>query len=177
MFDIIAQGEGPLFSDPDADKARAFFRQKKRALTNKVMPLKETVGRFVQDGFYLGIGGFGANRTPVAACHEIVRQKKKNLIFCGHTSTHDYQILAAGESFNRCDIAYIIGLEIRGLSPNARRCSESGKVQFCEWTNYALALRLKAEGHGCVLPAGAQCAGDRHIQAQRGQARQMSLHR
>ncbi len=46
--------------DPDADKARAFFRQKKRALINKVMPLKDAIGHFVQDGFYLGIGGFGA---------------------------------------------------------------------------------------------------------------------
>ena len=77
MYEVIAQGEGPLFMDPDADKARAFFRQKKRALVNKVMPLKDAVAQFVHDGEYLCIGGFGANRTPVAACHEIVRQKKK----------------------------------------------------------------------------------------------------
>ena len=159
MYEVIAQGEGPLFMDPDADKARAFFRQKKRALINKVMPLKDAIGQFVQDGFYLGIGGFGANRTPVAACHEIVRQEKKNLIFCGHTSTHDYQILSAGESFNRCDIAYIIGIEIRGLSPNARRYSESGKVQFCEWTNYALALRLKAAAMGVSYLPGRNVLG------------------
>ena len=148
MFEVIAQGEGPLFMDPDADKAREFFLHKKRALFNKVMPLKEAVEKYVHDGDYLAIGGFGANRTPTAACHEIVRQRKKNLAFAGHTSTHDYQILALGEVFNRCDIAYIIGLEIRGLSPNARRYSESGKVQFCEWTNYALALRLKAAAMG-----------------------------
>lgn len=159
MYEVIAQGEGPLFMDPDADKARAFFRQKKRALTNKVMPLKEAVAEFVQDGNYLCIGGFGANRTPVAACHEIVRQKKKNLIFAGHTSTHDFQILAAGESFNRCDIAYIIGIEIRGLSANARRYSESGKVQFCEWTNYALALRFKAAAMGVSYLPGRNVLG------------------
>ena len=43
MFEVIAQGEGPLFMDPDADKARAFFRKKKRALANKVMPLKDAI--------------------------------------------------------------------------------------------------------------------------------------
>ena len=100
--------------DPDADKAREFFRQKDRALKNKIMSVKDAVEKFVHDGDYLGIGGVGANRIPAAVCHEIVRQRKKNLIFAGHTSTHDFQILAAGEVLNRCDIACIVGLEARG---------------------------------------------------------------
>ena len=29
MFEVVAQGEGPLFMDPDADKAREVFRHKK----------------------------------------------------------------------------------------------------------------------------------------------------
>lgn len=132
MFEVVAQGEGPLFMDPDADKAREFFKTKNRALVNKTMSVKDAVEKFVHDGDYLAIGGFGANRIPTAVCHEIVREKRKNLIFAGHTATHDFQILAAGETFNRCDIAYIIGLEARGLSPNARRYMESGKVQSCE---------------------------------------------
>jgi len=96
MFDVVAQGEGPLFMDPDADKAREFFRHKNRALVSKVMTVKEAVEKFVHDGEYLAIGGFGANRIPTAVCHEILRQKRKNMIFAGHTSTHDFQILAAG---------------------------------------------------------------------------------
>jgi glutaconate CoA-transferase subunit A len=159
MFEVVAQGEGPLFMDPDADKAREFFRQKDRALKNKVMTVKEAVEKFVHDGNYLGIGGFGANRIPTAICHEIVRQRKKNLIFAGHTSTHDFQILAAGEVFNRCDIAYIIGLEARGLSPNARRYMESGKVESCEWTNYSMALRFKAAAMGVSFLPGRNVMG------------------
>jgi glutaconate CoA-transferase subunit A len=154
MFEVITAGEGPLFSDPDADKAREFFRTKTRAMVNKVMSVREAVERFVHDGLYLAIGGFGANRIPTAVCHEIVRQGRKNLIFAGHTSTHDFQILAAGEVFDRCDIAYIIGLEARGLSPNARRYMESGKVTSCEWSNYAMACRLKAAAMGVsFMPA------------------------
>ena len=68
--------------------------------------------------------------------------------FAGHTSTHDFQILAAGEVFDRVDVAYIVGLEARGLSPCARRYMESGKVEVCEWTNYSLAARLKAAAMG-----------------------------
>lgn len=148
MYKIIAEGTGPLFTDPNPDAARAFFQTKPRALAPKVMTVSQAVETFVHDGEYLAIGGFGANRIPTAICHEILRQKKKNLAFAGHTSTHDFQILAAGEVFDRCDIAYIIGLEARGLSAHARRYMESGKVQSCEWTNYAMACRLKAAAMG-----------------------------
>ncbi|MBP1722328.1 MAG: atoD, partial [Deltaproteobacteria bacterium] len=159
MFEAVAQGQGPLFMDPDADKAREFFQKKDRALKNKVMSEKDAVEKFVRDGDYLGIGGFGANRIPTAICHEIVRQRRKNLTFAGHTSTHDFQILAAGEVFNRCDIAYIIGLEARGLSPNARRYMESGKVESCEWTNYGMALRFKAAAMGVSFLPGRNMMG------------------
>ena len=37
------------------------------------MNLKKAIEEFVHDGDYLAIGGFGANRTPVSVCHEIVR--------------------------------------------------------------------------------------------------------
>ena len=159
MFEVVAQGEGPLFMDPDADKAREFFHHKNRALVGKVMSVKGAVERFVHDGDYLGSGGFGTNRIPTAICHEIVRQRRKNLIFAGHSCMHDFQILAAGEVFNRCDIAYIIGLETRGFSPNARRYMESGKVQGCEWTNYGLALRFKAAAMGVSFVPGRSMLG------------------
>ena len=96
------------------------------------MSVKDAVEKFVHDGDYLGIGGVGANRIPAAVCHEIVRQRKKNLIFAGHTSTHDFQILAAGEVFNRCDIAYIVGLEARGAGkgrPSGRHRPPQGHHQ------------------------------------------------
>jgi glutaconate CoA-transferase subunit A len=159
MVEVIAQGEGRLFVNPDAEKAREFFRHKNRALVNKSMSVKEAVDLFIHDGDYLAIGGFGANRIPTAVCHEIVRQRKKNLAFAGHTSTHDFQILAAGEVFNRCDIAYIVGLEARGLSPNARRYMESGKVESCEWSNYSMALRLKAAAMGVSYLPGRNLMG------------------
>lgn len=135
-------------TDPDPDNAREFFRKKSRKMVDKVMSLKDAIEKFVHDGEYLAIGGFGAIRTPIAACHEIVRQGRKNMGFAGHTSTHDFEVLSAGEVFNRVDIAYIIGLEARGLSPCARRYMESGKVEITEWTNYSLAARLKAAAMG-----------------------------
>jgi glutaconate CoA-transferase subunit A len=144
----------PLFSPPDSDAARAAFAQKPRGLVDKVMTVGEAVRRFVRDGDYLAAGGFGTNRIPTAVLHEILRQGRQNLSFAGHTSTHDFQILCAGNLTGRgqllakVDIAYIVGLEARGLSPHARRVMESGTVECVEWSNYTLALRFTAAAMG-----------------------------
>jgi glutaconate CoA-transferase subunit A len=148
------QGNGELFINPNADKARDFFKNKSRAMKNKVTTADEAVKTLINDGDYISIGGFGANRIPTAIIHEIVRQRKKNLGFAGHTSTHDFQILVAGQCFDKCDIAYIIGLEARGLSPAARRYVQSGRVALTEWTNATLSWRIKAAAMGLsFLPA------------------------
>jgi glutaconate CoA-transferase subunit A len=147
-MNILKTGQRELFTDPDPDKARAHFRKKNREMIHKVMPLRDAVARFLHDGDYLAIGGFGSNRTPIAACHEIVRQKKKRMGFAGHTATHDMQILSAGEVYDRLDAGYVVGLEARGLSACSKKYVESGKVKVTEWTNYSLSLRLKAAAMG-----------------------------
>src|SRR5262249_23458355 len=133
FMDPLSHGDGPLFTDPSADRARQFFATKPRALTDKVTTVAEAVARLVHDGDYLAIGGSGADRLPTAVVHEVVRQGKQDLGFAGHTATHDFQILCAGNLTGRgrtlakVDIAYVIGLEARGLSPHARRVLESGE--------------------------------------------------
>lgn len=156
---VFTEGKGELFMNPDPDLAREHFRKKNRQMVNKVMSVKEAIRKFVTDGCYVAIGGFGGVRVPVAAMHEIVRQKKKNLGLSGHTATHDFQILAAGECFDRCDVAYIVGLEARGVSKNARRYMESGKVKCTEWTNAGMAWRFKAAALGIPFLIGRQSLG------------------
>ena len=81
-------------------------------------------------------------------------------------ATHDFQILFAGnltgrgKLIARVDIAYVVGLEARGLSPHARRVMESGEVETTEWSNYSLAVRVKAAAMG--LPCSCRCADARH---------------
>jgi glutaconate CoA-transferase subunit A len=151
---MLAQGTAPLYSDPSADRAREFFARKPRAMVDKVTTVKDAVDRLVHDGDYLAVGGFGGDRLPTAVMHEIVRQGKQNLTIAGHTATHDFQILCAGnltgrgKTISKVDVAYVVGLEARGLSPHARRVMESGTVAFTEWSNYALAVRFKAAAMG-----------------------------
>jgi glutaconate CoA-transferase subunit A len=165
-------GIGPLFTDPSADTAREYFRTKRRGLVDKVMTVAEAVSAFVADGEYLAIGGFGSDRIPTAILHEIVRQRKQELGFSGHTATHDFQILCAGNLTGRgrllarVDAAYIVGLEARGLSPHARRVMEGGEVEVAEWSNYALALRYKAAAMGVpFLPARSMLGTDTYARS------------
>lgn len=154
MSSDFSSGNGELFTDPSPDAARQAFAAKPRTMADKRMSVADAVRTLVHDGDYLGIGGFGTNRIPTAVVHEIVRQKKQNLGFAGHTATHDFQVLCAGnmtgrgQTLARVDIAYIVGIEARGLSPHARRVIESGSVVCTEWTNYALAVRLQAAAMG-----------------------------
>ncbi len=166
-MDILSRGDGELFSDSSAERARQAFAAKPRALTDKLTTVADAVRRLVADADYLAIGGFGCDRIPTAAIHEILRQRRQNLRFAGHTATHDFQLLCAGnltgrgKTLARVDIAYVIGLEARGLSPHARRVLESGEVEFVEWTNYALAVRLKAAAMGLpFLPARSMLGTD-----------------
>lgn len=149
----MIESTGPLFTDPDPERARAFFRTKRVALTEKVMPVADAVARFVADRCYLASGGFGTNRIATAALHEVLRQGREGLGIAGHTTTHDFQIICAGHAVGRrtmarLDAAYIVGLEARGLSPQARRVMQSGEVDVCEWSNFALAARLRAAASG-----------------------------
>lgn len=146
--DILKEGIGEVYNSSNADEMRAFFREKKKVLENKLTTVKDAVTEYVNDGDYLAVGGFGGVRIPTALIHEVVRQKKKDLGFSGHVSTHDCQILAAGQSFNRVDAAYVVGLEARGLSKNSRRMFESGNVNVTEWSNGALSWRFKAAAMG-----------------------------
>src|SRR3954452_10609638 len=114
MISPNSESVGALYADPSANRAREFFRTKPRALTDKLMSVKEAVTRFVSDGDYLAVGGFGCDRFATAVCHEIVRQQKQNLTIAGHTATHDFQILCAGnltgrgQLISRVDVAYVV---------------------------------------------------------------------
>src|ERR1700757_2432133 len=143
-------GDGPLFADPSADRARHYFASRPRALTDNVTT-----------------GAYGSPRRLTAILHEVLRQGKQQLGLAGHTATHDFQILCAGNlmgrgrTLARVEIAYVVGLEARGLSPHARRVIESGEVECTEWTNYALAVRFKAAAMGLpFLPARSMLGSD-----------------
>jgi glutaconate CoA-transferase subunit A len=146
---ILKEGTGEIFCKNTPSEVRKWTRNNKvRALKDKRMRIKDAVKRFIKDGDYLAIGGFGHIRIPMAIIYEIVRQRIKNLSVAGHTAVQDIDVLMAGGCVSAVDIAYVVGFELRGLSGVQRRLFESGQVKKTDYTNGAMSYRLRAGAQG-----------------------------
>jgi len=146
---ILKEGNGKIFCKNTPTEMREWTRENKtRALVDKRIRTKDAVKRFIKDGDYLAIGGFGHIRIPMAIIYEIVRQGIKNLSVAGHTAVQDIDVLMAGGCVSNVDIAYVVGFELRGLSGVQRRLFESGQVKKTDYTNGAMSYRIRAGAQG-----------------------------
>jgi len=66
--------------------------------------------------------------------------------FAGHTQPR-FPDPCAGEVFDKLDVAYIVGLEARGLSPTPESTWRAGSESL-RVTNYSLSVRFKAAAAG-----------------------------
>jgi len=146
---ILKEGTGEIFCKNTPTEMRNWTRKNKpRALIDKRMRIKDAIKKFVKDGDYIAIGGFGHIRIPMALIYEIVRQRIKNLSVAGHTAVQDIDVLMAGGCVSNVDIAYVVGFELRGLSGVQRRLFESGEVKKADYTNGAMSYRIRAGAQG-----------------------------
>lgn len=166
----MEEGRGELLAWHDPDDHRRWVRENKpRAPEDKRMSLREAVAKFVKDGDYIAMGGFGHVRVPMAAVYEIIRQRKRNLVMAGKTGVHDFDLLIASGCVSKVEVAYGFGHELRGLSPASRRAVESGRVKVAaEISNAGFQWRFKAAAMGLpFLPARVMLGTDtlRHSSA------------
>lgn len=150
----------PLLQRPDADGLRRWLRDHKDlSLRPKVMTEREAVRRFVRDGDYVGFELYGTVRCPLSVVREVARQKKKRLRLAGQ-GLMDVDILVAAGCVSALDITYV-GYEAYGLSPVLRRAAEAGRLKLVEWSNGALAWRMKAAAMGLpFVPARSMLGTD-----------------
>lgn len=129
---LLKEGKGKLLGWRDPDENREWvFRNKSRKLLDKRMTAAEAVEKFVADGDFVALGGFGHIRVPMSLIYETIRQEKRDLKLAGKTAVHDSDVLTAAGCVSEIEVAYTFGHEIRGLSPASRRAVESGKVKVC----------------------------------------------
>lgn len=149
-MDVLEEGKGELLAWHDPDEHRRWVSENKsRSLEDKQMNLKEAVNKFVRDGNYIAMGGFGHIRVSIAGIYEMIRQRKRNLIMAGKTAVHDIDLLVASGCVNRVEVAYSFGHELRGLSPASRRAVEDGNVKvLAEMSNAGFQWRFKAAAMG-----------------------------
>ncbi|MGQ9492387.1 MAG: CoA transferase subunit A [Anaerolineae bacterium] len=145
-MEILAEGCGELIGWHDPDEHRAWIRENKsRNLKDKRMTIAEAVAKYVFDGAFIALGGFGHIRVSMVAVYEIIRQQKKNLILAGKTAVHDADILIGSGCVDRIEVAYAFGHELRGLSPASRRAVETGQCKvIAELSNAAYQWRFLA---------------------------------
>jgi acyl CoA:acetate/3-ketoacid CoA transferase alpha subunit len=149
-----------LLRPPDPEGLRAWMRDNKdMTLKRKVMSEAEAVRRFVHDGDYVGFELYGTVRCPLSVVREIVRQGPRRLRLLGQ-GLMDVDFLIAAGLVEAMDITYV-GYEAYGLSPVLRRAAEKGGLRLVEWSNAALAWRMKAAAMGLpFLPARSMLGTD-----------------
>jgi acyl CoA:acetate/3-ketoacid CoA transferase alpha subunit len=149
-MNVLQTGRGELIGWHDPDEQRAWVAaNKSRALKDKRTTIQEAIAQYVTDGAILACGGFGHIRVSMVAVYEIVRQRRRNLIFCGKTAVHDSDVLIAAGCVNRIEVAYAFGHELRGLSPASRRAAESGRCRVvAEISNAGYQWRFLAAAMG-----------------------------
>ena len=116
---------------------------------SKVMSTKEAISKFVNPGDFLFIGGYIC-RTPFAAIHEIIRQRKDNLTITRSNAADDFDMLIGAGIVKRF-IGTFLSLGIYGLGRCYRRSLEKSiphKIEVEEYTNLSLPMMLMAGAMG-----------------------------
>jgi glutaconate CoA-transferase subunit A len=121
--------------------------QKDRGLREKVMSLEEAVG-MIKDGDVVASGGCHYSKTPMASVWEIIRQKKKDLVYCRSiTSTEGDLLLVAGATEHVMTSWFSPGVTW-GVSRVMRYYMQEGLAKFEEWSHMSLGLRFRAGAMG-----------------------------
>jgi glutaconate CoA-transferase subunit A len=112
---------------------------------DKIMTLKEAIKKFVWNGCSLTLGGF-CGRNSQAAAYEIVRQRRRELIFINDSPTDQLDILIGAGCIKRVEIAWH-GVTIFAHAENFRRAVERDiphMIEVEDYSNYAISLRFLA---------------------------------
>ncbi len=115
---------------------------------DKVMGLKEAVGRYVTDGCHLSIGGFTVVRNPMAAVYEIMRKGTKGIHLYAHSNGQGMDELVGAGCVSRLDIAYGGSGRFAPTCPRFRKAVEEGSIEVEDYTNFQMTLRFLAGAMG-----------------------------
>ena len=126
---------------------REIIDKKDRGLREKVMSLEEAVG-MIKDGDHVAAGGCHYSKTPMATVWEMIRQKKKDLIYSRSiTSTEGDLLLVAGVTKHVVTSWFSPGVTW-GVSRVMRHYMQEGLAVFEEWSHMSLGLRYRAGAMG-----------------------------
>jgi glutaconate CoA-transferase subunit A len=128
-------------------------------VADKTASLTDAVKSHIRDGDTVFIAGFG-HAVPFALGHEILRQNIKDLTLCRAGTDILFDLMIAAGAVKKVIFGYLGNPGI-GLGHAFRRAVKEGKIEYEDWTNFAMILRLHAARLGVpFLPSRILQLGD-----------------
>jgi len=116
-------------------------------MSNKIISLKEAVAT-IPHGAHISLGGFTTQRHPMAFVHELIRQKKRNLHFYGHSPGGDLDMLIGAGCVRRVELAYEADEAFATVGPRFRNAIEKGLIEWEDYSNFGMVQRFAAGAMG-----------------------------
>ena len=114
---------------------------------SKLMTAREAVDRFVKDGATVGMGGQSIGRCSMALAHEIVRQRKQDLVLAGCNLALSMDIMVGAGLVKRTECG-TGNLERLGATFQWRKAIEEGRLETVDYSHLAMASRFLAGALG-----------------------------
>jgi glutaconate CoA-transferase, subunit A len=113
----------------------------------KLRSMRDAIADFIPDGASVAMGLQMEQMIPFAACHEIIRQKKRGLTLIGPISDILFDQLIGAGCVQQV-IAAWVGNVMMGSAYNFRRAVEQDGMKVFNMTNFTIALALQAGAMG-----------------------------
>ena len=112
----------------------------------KLTPLSEAISKYVQDGDTLYAAGF-THLIPFAAGHEIIRQRKRDLVLARATPDLIYDQMVAAGCARKVLWSYMGNPGVGSLRI-VRGAVERGELEWEEYSHFGMITRLQAGASG-----------------------------
>jgi glutaconate CoA-transferase subunit A len=115
-------------------------------MISKLMSLKDAVAKYVNDGDTVYAAGF-THLIPFAAAHEMIRQKKRDLILARATPDLIYDQMVAAGCARKVIFSYMGNPGVGSLRI-VRSAIEQGRLEWEEYSHFGMITRLQAGASG-----------------------------
>jgi glutaconate CoA-transferase subunit A len=113
---------------------------------NKLVPLSEAIANYVHDGDTIYAAGF-THLIPFAAGHEIIRQRRRELVLARATPDLIYDQMVAAGCARKVIFSYMGNPGVGSLRI-VRKAIEQGELEWEEYSHFGMISRLQAGAAG-----------------------------
>lgn len=126
---------------------------------SKITTLSDAIARYVHDGDTVYAAGF-THLINFAACHEIIRQGRKDLTLARATPDLAYEMMIAAGCAKKVIFSYIGNPGVGSLRI-VREELEAGRLEWEEYSHFSMICRLQAGASGLpFMPMNQTAASD-----------------